>query len=414
MTQAFFDMLYLFSCAAHGKTPAVAETLDVNKVIGAASRQGVLPLVLKSVIDSHNAGGIQIQNQVLESFIRDLRVKIAYNMQRAIIADRVIKHLEDCGITCCVLKGDTVASLYKNPECRISNDVDLYINTNDKKTMKNAIRILKGHGYEFQGDPPNSHHFTGSHKIAGSIELHSNLFKDQYIDVWFDNKTLLSDPYRMVTTPYGNELPTLGINDGLVYMFLHIVKHFVNAGIGIKPIMDTLLYIRKYKDEIDYTSFSELIRYLKYDRFFDCMLCIGTKYLGFAENDLYPFTFDEVIAEKVLTDIEIGGSFGNAEVWRVGFYVTYNRARFNRFKGEVYDEYMKKWKVAPFRKLFLHRSEMIFRLPYVSKSMFLLPIAWVHRAVLFVFESLTGKRTGNVDNTNIEERMDLIRELDMV
>jgi len=409
MTQAFSDMLYLFSCAAHGICPVEKEYSDIDEVFQKAVKQSVLPLVLMSVKQLYK-GDMIIQGQTLNSHIHNLRLMIINNTQRNAIVYNAVKQLTDNGIPCCVLKGDTVANLYANPDCRISSDTDIYID--DEKMIKKAVKILKCHSFEFRKKYSNSHHFQAYHKIAGLLELHCHLHDELFTDIWFDNQTVLTEPYRAVRTHFDNELPALGITDGIILLCLHFIKHFLSGGTGVRQLMDVLLYIKKYKNEIDYKKFSELIHYLKYNKFFDAMMGIGVKYLGFAKEDLYPFTYDEIIFGKILSDIEDGGLFGKGELWRKSFYVVYSQQRFGRFKDGDYAKHINKWKMRNFFALFfMNRKSMEKKYPYIIKYGFLLPVAWLHRAI----ELLIGKK--NNDNSHTDEiaaRMDLIRELDMI
>ena len=414
MTQVFSDMLYLFTCAAHGVQPEKKPDMDLDGIYHKAASQGVLPLVLTSFKELYMDDGAIICGTSLEYHIKRLRMQALLNIQRGHIIHNAIKQLADNGISCCVLKGDTVAGLYKNPECRISGDTDIYVGEDDK-TISKSIKIFEENGFEFSGDPPNSHHFRAYHETAGLLELHRSLYKELFIDVWFDNKTSLSEPFRTVYSPTGCEIPALGVNDGLMYIYLHMVKHFLRGGIGIRPLMDVLFYVRNYKSEIDFKRFHELIRHLKYDKFFYAIIFIGVKYLGFTADDLYYLPSDESTAEKLLSDMENSGLFGQDEEWRSSFKDVYNEQRFNRFKTEDYTEYMSAWKKESlFKKFFMNRVRIKTMYPYVARHSFFLPIAWLHRAYLYV-RKLFNKRKNHLAHTDLlRMRLDLIRELDMI
>jgi len=407
MTQSFSDMLYLFSCAAHGVQPEKKTDLNLDEIYHKAASQGVLPLVLISFKELYMNDGVIICGTPLEEHIKRLRLQALNNIQRGFIIHNAIKKLADNGISCCILKGETVAILYHNPDCRISNDTDIYIDTDDKETIVEAQKILEESGFKFCKGLPESHHINATHKTAGYLELHHSLHDKLYKDIWFDNKTSLSELFRMVKTPIGIEVPALGVTDALYYSFLHLVKHFLRDGIGIRPFMDILLYIKNYKNEIDFEKFSGLIRYLKYDKFFDNIMCVGVKYLGFAKDELYPFSNNDELIERILTDVENGGQFGKDEVWRKNFHKVYSKQRFSRFTDEDYHKKIKAYMTRnPFKRFFLNRSIMMNGYTYVARHGFLLPVAWLHRASKFVRKLfLTNK---------VKERLDLVRKLDMI
>jgi len=412
LTQAFSDMLYLFSCAAHGIKPDNKPDYSLNEIYMQAIRQGVLPLVLIAMKDLGLDDRTLIMYTPLRHHIDNMRMMAVSNMQSNNIVCNAIKQLKENGITCCVLKGATVASLYSNKDFRISIDTDVYIDTENKKVIKKAIKVFEEHGFIFSGIPPNSNHYIAHHKIAGMLELHYNLYHELYTNFWFDNKTALTEPFRMVKTHLNLEIPALGVTDGYIYMCLHIIKHFLAEGIGIRPIMDFLLYTKRYKEEIDYNRFSEIMHHLKYNKLIDVMMYIGIMHLGFSKEDFFPFDCDEAVANEVLSDIADSGLFGHDEEWRQGFKMTYNEQRFKNIKSDDYAEFMKAWE---FRRKFHSGYVMRQRYPYVEKYKILLPVAWVHRVVRYVIRAIFCKSKPNDKlDERAQARLDLIRELDMI
>ena len=51
-----------------------------------------------------------------------------------------LTRLENAGIPCVVLKGDTLGVMYHNPDLRMSNDTDILI---DKKYEKKCFRFFE-------------------------------------------------------------------------------------------------------------------------------------------------------------------------------------------------------------------------------------------------------------------------------
>ena len=193
---------------------------------------------------------------------------------------------------------------------------------------------------------------------------------------------------------------------------------------GIRQTLDTLLYLREYREEIDWERFNALIKYLKYEKFMDVLYTIGIQYLGFREEDFPPFIRREAQAEQVLDEIMEAGTFGFSNVQRKDFYITYTEERFQRFKKEDYERYMKAWRhESIWEIIFLDRKRMEKKYPYVKKSVMLLPIAWIQRIFYLILAILSGKKKTNeythAVNKNeqsdfVQKKMALIRELDMI
>lgn len=113
--------------------------------------------------------------------------------------------------------------------------------------------------------------------------------------------------YGSIKTSQGIYITTLGINDGLIFITLHIITHFLIQGVGIRQLMDVLLYMSHYKNTIDWLRYNKLLEYLKYNRFMDNVVGIGVKHLGFAENELPKGEYNDSIMQNILLDMENGG-----------------------------------------------------------------------------------------------------------
>jgi hypothetical protein len=152
-----------------------------------------------------------------------------------------------------LLKGTTLAALYAEPEARISGDTDVLINS-DKEDK--ASEVLKTLGYEVSKREEHEHHFEAKHPIGGLMEVHVELIQKSVSDMAFYNKVEYNEEFRI----HQNGVKTFGFNDGLVYNAVHFIKHFVKSGAGVRHIMDMLLYMKKYEEEIDFGGCAACLR----------------------------------------------------------------------------------------------------------------------------------------------------------
>lgn len=421
LTQTFIDMIYLFSCGALGKAPLseiAANIQDINKL---AEKHDVLHIVYLAEKYLYDNKRLNMPSDAYCSLKYNTLNSVTRNIKRNYFMHKVINKFKDEGLNYCVLKGEVLSSLYAAPDFRISSDTDMYI---DAKDTKQAISILKKLNFTVKKYKGTSHHIRANHPIGGLLELHLHLHDEIFEDVWFDHKMLNQEEFRTIKAEDGTSITTLGITDGLIFITLHYIKHFLSCGVGIRQLMDVLLYMKKYKDEINWDRFNELLHHLKYKKFVDNTIDIGIKYLHFIKGDLPLHECDENIMDKILTDIEKGGVFGKHDAGRSGFYLEYTKARFSRFKKEDYDAYVKKWwRPNVIKAIFPSVRSIAVKFPYVKKTTLLYPVAWIHR----VIKLLTGiiKKEKSVykyinpqkaveNNETIKKRMELIRELDMI
>lgn len=393
MTNHFKNMLELFAANATGKTPNISGELDIEEIRRLSLSQGIWTMVFPELSKVADA------SKYYMLFFKTVSSGIAqkeFNL-------KIIKKLEDAGIKCCILKGAAVSHLYKDPECRISGDTDILIDPKDEKKL---VKVLKENGYLVEERESYDHHTKAMHPVGGLLEAHIALYSETTAKILFGGKDMYFEDWTEVEINH-NIYHTLGINDNLMYLTAHYIKHLVNEGGGVRQMMDLLLYIEEYKDKIDFEKYNRILKELRYDKLVDVVKTVGAKYFGFDYE-----IKNEELAEKVLTDSEIGGIFG---------FETDNRKKF-------YDEYCKKREALPkYKTLFSKKSEkgiLIKLFPSstrlvmyhgygYAKNKILVPVAWIHR----YFDILSGRRKKTIDKTNTDEfqsRMQMMRELGMI
>jgi len=410
--------LYASGCAG---TPCgkLDEPFDLSLVMRHSAEQGIWQSVFAGIKMAVKNGDISLseeQKSLFEGFNKQLILNCIQRQQRWEEIKGIIGKMEESGIKCCVLKGETLAVLYKNPECRASGDVDLLV---DEKDEAKALEILRGFGFEVEIRAKSGNHDECFHEKLGAVELHVSLYYDIMQDVWFDNQEMVKEPWRKV-----GEINALGITDGYIYTLLHAVKHFLSNGLCVKQIMDVLLYEKAYKNEIDFNRVNDLLTHLKYKSFSDSLKSFGVKYFGFSKEDFSDFVHDEILAEKILNDVFEGGLFGKKEE-RADFFEIYNACRFSTFKKGDFNSFMTSWRRKNVLKSMSFSWEnMKIRYPYVVKKPYFLPIAWIHHIFVIlktgfkrfrlVKQSLHYETPEGEDSAVIEKRLALFKEFDMI
>ena len=130
MTNAFENMLYLLGSGARGYEVSLKD-IDVDAVRKCAISQGVWPIVYKALEKVCD----------VSKYRMEFLATISKYVSRKDFSLKMIRELENNGIKCCIIKGPVVARFYNMPDCRISGDIDVYINFADESK---AAEILKG------------------------------------------------------------------------------------------------------------------------------------------------------------------------------------------------------------------------------------------------------------------------------
>ena len=397
MTNNFKNMLYLFSANARGTKVQIEGELNIEEIRRLAIEQGIWTLVYPELSKISDASKYQMEFFAL----------VSKGIAQKEFTLGVIKKLEEQGIPCCLLKGASVSGLYNDPECRVSGDTDILIDPKDEEKLKVAL-LEMGYGVEERAE--NDHHLKAFHKNGGLLEAHIMLYSKISEKFLFNGLSMYSEPWATMNIN-GYDYHILGINDGLVYLTAHYIKHLVNEGGGVRQMMDLLLYMERYKDEVDFNRYENILKELSYDKLLDVIKTVGTKYFGFDYE-----IKDEDLAEKVLADSEEGGIFGFSTDKRKNFYDSYceKRTTMSKYQHKVYMSLNSESSV--FDKIFPSQKVLVnvYGIGY-AKHKWLLPVAWVHRNIKLVARKFSGKKSQQKqDSTEFKERMQLMRDLNMI
>lgn len=395
MTQQFENMLYLFGKNANGAEVKLRFDPDVEEIRKYSIEQGIWTMVYPELAKICDAS--RYKQEFLET--------VSVGVMRKEFTLGTIRKLEENGIRCCILKGTMLSQLYKDPECRISGDTDILI---DPKDEAKAKKVLKELGYEIGKREKNNHHLKAYHKKGGLLEVHIMLYGHTTSEILFNGLNLYGEEWNK-TEIGGYEYHILGVNDCLMHLTAHYIKHLINEGGGVRQMMDLLLYIEKYADKIDFERYDRLLKELHYDKLIDVIRTVGGKYFGFNYE-----IKDEELAKKVLTDSETGGIFGHETDERKHFYDDFckKRTTMSKYRLKIFSAL--KSEISVFDKFFPSRERMINIYGYnYAKKKVLLPIAWLNH----YFNILTGRRKvvpDKRDTAEFKSRMQLMRDLGMI
>lgn len=203
-------------------------------------------------------------------------------------------------------KGQGVANCYINPLHRMSGDIDWYFEDNGYKRARSWLkeqnipfRDLAAFSLDYDLDNVTVEH----HKKLFDIQ---NPFKISYLN---DLKKRYRDKHQILTindTPIkllASELQIFQVN-------IHILKHLLAFGIGLRQVCDSARLYYTYISNIDSLELKKMYTQTGVLNWIHVLHVLLVKYIGLPPTSI-PFSYPkELDAEWMLDEIWFSGNFG--------------------------------------------------------------------------------------------------------
>lgn len=234
-------------------------------------------------------------------------------MQRNKIMDNrcheLLAKLKDAGIRGTILKGQAIAQLYDKElkSLRQSGDIDVYI----EGGLEKAMAFAKAQGQKNIDWDYKHLHLTLWKDIE--IEMHYrvevllNLRKNKKLQRWFkDHEESLFEEGDGLTTP------TTEIN--VFYILLHIYRHFLYEGVGLRQIIDYYFVLKHLgNDNVEHKDYFESLTAVNtfgMERFAKGLMWVMAEVLGMPHEWML-WEPDKKEGEYILAQVMKGGNFGH-------------------------------------------------------------------------------------------------------
>lgn len=406
----FKYVLYLFACAARGEKAEMIKDIDVREIYTTSRRHGIWTIVFPVIKELYKTDQtvFGLNKELFDELNRSYIQMVSKNVVKWQKLPAIIDHISQSGIDVCMLKGITLGCLYKEPYTRRTADIDLLVKAEEEKIV---CKILEDEGFEVKYKWEGEHHSRCVRDDVGLIEIHTQLYDKKVQKVWFDMEESQACIYEDFEYD-GLVCKQLNATDGLIFTFLHFVKHYISGIITIKQLMDVALFIKKNRDKIDFEKFEEKIISLNYYRLAKAFKCLAVKYLGFSaqelqeEESLLDYSDD---AESVLEDMEKYAATQNASVYHI-----YTQSLLAQKDYNVQKNVGKKIKEVIWADE--KRMKGLYGVAYEKK--WLRPIFQMHRIVVRVcnISRYIRKRqkAEAMEESNASDRVSLLKKLEVL
>ncbi len=433
MTAEFEYLFRLLGHAANGtEAVAPAQPLNWKRLLTLSNEQSVQALTLFKLAEAPCGFPEEGLRRILDH-LRQGVLTAAMRRERIL---HLLEEMEQRGFSVAVIKGFAVAEVYAEPDLRLSGDTDLLIRQDQEKAI---LAFFQQKGFDIEPRNAHTHHALVRHPAVGMIELHIQLYDEIVEDIWFGRDTgktslFALKPFERHQTAFGS-FPTLETTDHMLFLTMHMVKHFILHGFNLRMLADVTLFFRRWRDEIDTDRFWGVLDDLKYRTLIDTLFTAAVTYGLIAQDDIPQMCpADAGRVQAVLDDLEAGGFLGTNEAdsrWQT--WLLYNQQRFTGTEEE-YQAYMRRWEMPPWkRRLYLVFPPSAYLIghgyPWLARLPWLLPAAWVYRwfaqGIPRVWKRLTRQKPAQTDKPaapvptaapvkDPADRMALFRSLDML
>ena len=225
--------------------------------------------------------------------------------------------LKGLGLSPVLMKGQAFASNYPFPLHRQCGDIDVYFKKRDDchKAVDWAERKDK-EAAESSYNKRERKHFC-FFMDGNEIELHCHL-------CLFENEELQKRLQRIIDDEFDNNEPcfvdvsgecieTIPPTLSVLHQIIHISRHLLEAGVGLRQFCDLALYLDKYHSVIDKKRLNAYLNDLQLVTIAGSIGYILVDKLGL-EAERLPFNMNRLYADFLLSEIFEGGNFGKKNV----------------------------------------------------------------------------------------------------
>lgn len=304
---------------------------------------------------------------------RETIATVFFQQTRTQLLLNIYQILQLTGLRPLVLKGLVIRQLYGElADYRPSCDEDLYV---PPEQAEQCRRVLEENGWRVTYPETPAEFFDPNQELSFDtddnrlhLEIHPNFFELDRKDLRQCNRCFRDALQRAVSVNVsGFKLWTLSETDHYFYLFLHLAKHLKSAGVGIRQIMDLMMFERAHSERIQWTQIRQGIQELHYELLYGAVTAIGMG-LGFTPREIFPPCSPELL----LADSLEGGIYGHSSPSRSQGALLIWTA-FDGVSG----------KASILRTLFPPYRYVADNWPLLKKFPWLLPVGWIRRFYRF-------------------------------
>lgn len=365
MKKVELDMIYLLSCGVNGNNPDAdyIKKIELEQLYQRScehSVEALIGMVLKQA-------GVSLQKEWNERIAKAVRKVLLFDAERA----KLLSFMEQKGIWYLPLKGVILKEYYPAIGMRQMSDNDILFDYSFSKEIQKymeeqgykAISIGKGMQDIYKKEP------------VYNFEMHGGLYEPLYNRDWevyyreIKKKLILNSG-----ASYGYHFTD---EDFYIYIISHAYKHYIRNGIGIRTLLDIYVYLKAKHQKLDYIYIEQECAILGIVEFEyqNRKLCEKIFGLDFS-NEIERLDENLSVEDKEMLDYYFSS----------GVHGSMERGVKNRVKRFMEQNVGVTMLYYFWKRLFPDVEVIKQNYPHVYKHKLLLPLVYVYRLWLGVFD----------------------------
>jgi hypothetical protein len=366
-------------------------TIDDPKGFFILSHENGLSGMIYSVLNPQ-----MFPKDIYKAFEKDFFAYTAKDMKQLELIKLLKETLNTHSINHIFLKGSHLKKVYPESYMRSMGDIDCLIEEDHIQTVK---PILERAG--FKRTLQSSAHDVYTYKESLEVEIHPKITKeiDEKYDDFFKNAWDYAYPVNQATYQLEKEFE-------LIYLLIHLIKHFHSSGVGLRSILDIGLFVRAYEKDLDLKTLEGYLTKTQTKRFFINLMKLNKVYFNLNPLPIYTHDepLDDLFYKTITTYILRSGIHGHG-------------SSFNNFVGRMSVNKRNDKKTFSYiiRMVFPRLSDMQGMYPILYKVKLLLPLFWGVRAFKLLFlrtkRSFTRLKQIKASKKNLDQTIELYNQL---
>lgn len=235
------------------------------------------------------------------------------NKVHTAVLKKVINCLKDKEVDTSFMKGQVVGTRYPNPDRRQCGDIDFVVAEKDFDRTLDALEQIG----EVDRSLIHEHHgmaFVDRVQLEPHYKVHN--FQNPKVDKAMREMFSEVFPSKLIKERIGDtDVPTFPPVFECALLVGHMVNHVYAEGLGLRQVVDFMMFLEKKYSELDKKECLRYLRMLRMERAFRVFSFICEKYLGLSHAIVaQKYTSSEkTFSDKLMNDILIVGNFGRGQ-----------------------------------------------------------------------------------------------------